>query len=280
MALTSKVKKLLNACIKLCRFPSECINTLVNLSEVHRGKNVAREWKPNKQNSETASKSKGKGEEINALREYFDNISDGPGVWKWLHYFEIYQAHLKKFIGQQVTLVEIGVYSGGSMPMWRQYFGNNCQVHGVDIQKECKIYENAHTKIHIGDQADRSFWKKFKESVQSVDIIIDDGGHQPEQQMVTLEEMLLHLNPGGVYICEDIHGIGNVFTKFVTAIVDEINSASLTTYQEGLTSQTTPFQKSIKSVHFYPFMVVIEKGDLPLESLLAPKHGTQWQPFL
>ena len=75
------------------------------------------------------------------------------------------------------------------MPMWRHYFGEHCRVHGVDIREECKMYEDAHTTIHIGDQADRAFWKRFRESVPAVDVLIDDGGHQPEQQMVTLEEM-------------------------------------------------------------------------------------------
>ena len=37
------------------------------------------------------------------------------------------------------------------------------------------------------------------------------AGHTPEQQIVTLEEMLPHLRPGGVYLCEDVHGIHHDF---------------------------------------------------------------------
>jgi hypothetical protein len=48
----------------------------------------------------------------------------------------------------------------------------------------------ANTSIHIGDQGDREFWRAFRERVPPVDVLIDDGGHQPEQQIVTLEEML------------------------------------------------------------------------------------------
>lgn len=87
----------------------------------------------------------------NPLRVYFDSIKEGPGVWKWVHYFEPYHRHLSKFVGHPVTVVEIGVYSGGSMPMWRNYFGTGCHIHGVDIQPECKLYEDAHTSIHIGE---------------------------------------------------------------------------------------------------------------------------------
>jgi hypothetical protein len=58
-------------------------------------------------------------------------------------------------------------------------------------------------KIFIGDEEDRKFWRRFKAEVPAVDIVIDDGGHQTQQQVVTLEELLPHLRPGGVYICED-----------------------------------------------------------------------------
>ena len=59
-------------------------------------------------------------------------------------------------------------------------------------------------EVFIGDQADRAFWKQFKEKVPAIDIIVDDGGHQVDQQVATLEELLPHLRPGGVYLCEDI----------------------------------------------------------------------------
>jgi hypothetical protein len=169
-------------------------------------------------------------------------------VLKSLHYFDIYHRHLRKFIGRQVNVVEIGVYSGSSLSMWRHYFGEDCRVHGVDIQEECEVYEDSHTTIHIGDQADRAFWKRFREAVPVVDVLIDDGGHQPEQQMVTLEEMLPHLRPGGIYICEDVHGVGNRFALFAHSLADELN-ASLGS------NKRQPDQAAVNSVHLYPFVV-------------------------
>jgi len=70
----------------------------------------------------------------------------------------------------------------------------------------------------IGDQADRRFWKRFKQEHPRIDVLIDDGGHEPEQQLVTLEEMLPHLRPGGVYICEDVHGERNRFNAYVHGV--------------------------------------------------------------
>ena len=48
------------------------------------------------------------------------------------------------------------------------------------------------------------------------------------------------------------------------------------------TASTMPagFQASIDSIHSYPFAVVIEKRRAPVAELVAPKHGTEWEPFL
>ena len=59
----------------------------------------------------------------NVLWDYFRNHNQGRGVWKWEHYFEIYHRHFSKFINQPVDVLEIGVQSGGSLEMWRAYFG-------------------------------------------------------------------------------------------------------------------------------------------------------------
>ena len=112
-----------------------------------------------------------------------------------------------------------------------------------------------------------------------VDILIDDGGHKPEQQIVTLEQMLPHLKPGGVFICEDVHGINNDFTAYVGALADRLNAFAPAFDQHVLSSPATPLQSDVHSVHFYPYVIVIEKRAAPLTTLSAPKHGTMWQPF-
>lgn len=216
---------------------------------------------------------------INPLWEYFQNHKKGPGIWKWEHYFDVYHRHFARFVGHKVNVLEIGVYSGGSLEMWRSYFGEKCQVYGVDIEEACRAYENDHTSVFIGDQADRTFWGTFRKSVEGIDILIDDGGHTPEQQQITLEEMLPYLRPGGVYLCEDVHYRNNTFSAFARGLVDELNHMNLPS-AAGYQSNASQFQSSIHSIHFYPYLVVIEKHRVPLTRLSAPKHGTEWQPFL
>lgn len=103
-------------------------------------------------------------------------------------------------------------------------FRRKCHVYGVDIQEACKAYEDEHVTVFIGDQADRNFWRTFKSNVQGIDVVVDDGGHRPEQQQITLEELLGHIRPGGVYVCEDVHGVFNNFAGFVMGFVHALNS--------------------------------------------------------
>jgi hypothetical protein len=109
----------------------------------------------------------------NRLTEFFDSRTSGHGVWKWRHYFDIYDRHFSRFRGQEVHIVEIGIYSGGSLDMWRDYFGPKAHIYGVDIQPSCKSYESENIKVFIGNQGDRNFWKSFREAVPRVDIVID-----------------------------------------------------------------------------------------------------------
>lgn len=213
----------------------------------------------------------------NPLWEYFQRHKEGPGIWKWEHYFDIYHRHFSKFIGLKVDVLEIGIYSGGSLEMWRSYFGKNCHIYGVDIQKVCESYANDHVSVYIGDQADRIFWSNFKNNVDGIDILIDDGGHTPEQQQITLEEMLPQIRPGGIYLCEDVHGTLNEFAAFATGLVNDLNSWNRLP-GNLLSCSSTQFQSIIHSIHFYPFIVVIEKRLELLPKLSASRRGTEWQP--
>jgi hypothetical protein len=214
----------------------------------------------------------------NPLTAYFDSRTVGKGIWKWQHYFDIYHRHFQKFVGKEVRVVEVGIYSGGSLDMWKAYFGPKCRVYGVDIEEACKVYEDDRTEIFIGDQGDRQFWRDFRKQVPDIDIVIDDGGHFPEQQIVTVEETLPYMRSGGVYLCEDVVGIHNRFAAYVHGLTTALNAFALKNPEESRVLPSS-LQRSICSVHLYPFVVVVEKAGCPVDELVAPKHGTEWQPF-
>ena len=77
---------------------------------------------------------------MNDLEHYF-NQHTGRLIHKWDHYFEIYDRHFARFRGRPVNIVEFGVSQGGSLQMWRHYFGAGASVFGVDINPNCKRFE-------------------------------------------------------------------------------------------------------------------------------------------
>lgn len=268
-------KKVVNAVSGLLRSvmarPKLTVNSIIVLPYTLRGLQFGREATFSNGN-QLADKNP---RAANPLASYFESHNEGPGIWKWEHYFDIYHRHFSKFVGREVHVLEVGIYSGGSLLMWRKYFGEHSHIYGVDINEACRAYEDDRTKVFIGDQADRSFWAELRKAAPLIDIVIDDGGHLPGQQLVTLEEMLPHMRPGGVYLCEDIHNRFNGFAAYVQGLSDNLNES----LWQGIT-HTTPstFQAAINSIHLYPFAAVIEKCDRPVHEFFAPRHGTQWQP--
>jgi hypothetical protein len=220
----------------------------------------------------------------NPLRAFFDARKEGPGIWKWNHYFDIYDRHFGRFRNREVRVLEVGIYSGGSLEMWKSYFGPRCRIFGVDIQPACRAYEDDSVRVFIGDQGDREFWARFRSEVPSLDIVIDDGSHLPEHQIATFEELLPHLRPGGVYLCEDISGVMHSFASYVYGFAHNLNACAGTVFDEenGERSEVrspTPLQAAVNSIHLYPYVTVVERTNAPISEFVSAKHGTKWEPF-
>src|ERR1700722_5430768 len=125
---------------------------------------------------------------MNDLEKYFTE-NTGRIIHKWKHYFEIYDRHFSRFRGTDVHLVEFGVKHGGSLQMWKHYFGPRAKINGVDINPPSREGAEPQIEIFIGDQADRSFLKSLLTQIPRMDILIDDGGHTMDQQINTYEEL-------------------------------------------------------------------------------------------
>ena len=89
---------------------------------------------------------------------------------KHSNYFDIYDEIFEKYRNKKITLVEIGVTNGGSLMMWREYFGDNANIIGIDFNPAAKKWEDHGFKIFIGDQSDPSFWNNFFSEVGKIDI--------------------------------------------------------------------------------------------------------------
>lgn len=110
---------------------------------------------------------------MNDLEKFFE-ANTGHLIHKWMHYFEIYDRHFASFRGTDVHILEFGVSQGGSLDMWKHYFGPRCRIYGVDINPHCKALEDEDVTIFIGDQEDRDFLRSLTAKIPRIDILIDD----------------------------------------------------------------------------------------------------------
>lgn len=120
------------------------------------------------------------------------------------HYCDIYErlfAHMKLDV---INVLEIGVQSGASVKMWRDYF-TRATIYGVDIQEKCKQYEEDRIHIFIGDQTSGDFLEELVHNIPPMDIVIDDGAHTSLAHMISFGCLWTHLKPGGFYVIEDVH---------------------------------------------------------------------------
>jgi hypothetical protein len=136
------------------------------------------------------------------LRKFADlfHAHQGRLVDKWEHYFPIYDKHFAKYQDKPVRVLEIGVSHGGSLQLWKEYFGPQAQITGLDIDPRCQDYEEEQIKIYCGDQSDAGVLSGFGE----FDIVIDDGSHVVAHQEASFKA--LWPSTRGVYLIEDIHG--------------------------------------------------------------------------
>ena len=67
----------------------------------------------------------------------------------------------KKFLNKNIILVEVGVGNGGSLFMWRNFFGKKAKIIGIELNPDAIKLEKYGFKIFIGDQSDPNFWKNF-----------------------------------------------------------------------------------------------------------------------
>jgi len=185
---------------------------------------------------------------------------------KWLHYFPIYDEWFKKFRDKDFVFVEIGVQNGGSVQMWKDYFGKNVKIVGIDIDERCKQFEDDQVSIEIGSQEDVNFWNEFKKKYPRVDVLLDDGGHTMNQQIVTFQQMFPHIQEGGIYFCEDCHtsyipyfGGGlhkpDTYIEFTKRLIDELNAF----HTRGALQPNYNTVSMGVGIHFYDSIVVIEK---------------------
>lgn len=116
-----------------------------------------------------------------------------------------YEPLLKQFRTQPIKYLEIGVFNGGSIKAFREYFQNATCILGLDINENCKTHEDTanNTFVEIGNATDANFIQTITEKYGTFDIILDDGSHSNTDVIATFELLFPLLNDNGIYIVED-----------------------------------------------------------------------------
>ena len=177
-------------------------------------------------------------------------------------YFQVYEEMFNKYVGKKITFVEVGVLQGGSLFMWREYFGKNARIIGIDLHPNAKELEKHGFEIYIGSQSDKNFWRNFYTKVGKIDILLDDGGHVNDQQIVTLSESVNNINDDGIIMTEDVHTsyfkkFGNPskysYINYSKYLIDVVNSR----FPETEIKKNN-FRNKIYSISFYESIVAIK----------------------
>ena len=194
------------------------------------------------------------------LTELFEQHTGLPS-YKFPHYLEAYERHLGRFRDQAIVLLEIGVFRGGSLQVWRKAFPK-AKIVGVDITPPARLADLEREGILFfqGSQTDAAFLKGVVEKVGPPSIVIDDASHWPHHQIAGLKTLLPLMTSDGVYCVEDTcmgyywlvrGGPIHWFNRFMARKVRELN---------GHHHSPSVFTVTTRSIHHYDSLVIIERG--------------------
>ncbi len=211
----------------------------------------------------------------------FLSRTDDRTLFKMDHYLDIYDLLLAGWKGRNISFLEIGVYKGGSLRMWREFFAPDARLTFLDIDPACKALELPGTEIWIGDQADAVFLSKVAHDRGPFQLIVDDGGHQMHQQITSFQSLWPHLADGGFYVVEDTHssywpGFGGghrapgSFIEFAKDLIDKMHSWYT---EDDAGFPVHPLAAEIGEIRFFDSMVVIEKQMKPPPMSITSTHG-------
>jgi hypothetical protein len=193
----------------------------------------------------------------------------GRLVHKWDHYLAIYERHLRRFRengARPVRLLEIGINHGGSLQLWRKYFGPGATIFGVDIDPRCRVLDSPDMPVRIGSQTDPEFLRRVVGEMGGIDIVVDDGSHVASHQRSSFETLFPLLDPDGVYIVEDLHTSywrgkfeggfrrRGTFIEETKALVDDLHG-----WYHPAKARFPDVRQTVDGVHIYDSLVVIEK---------------------
>jgi hypothetical protein len=174
-------------------------------------------------------------------------------------------------------MLEIGVFKGGSLGLWRKFLGDKAVIFGIDINPECAAYDGDNASVRIGSQDDPQFLFSVVSEMNGLDVVLDDGSHVASHQRASFNVLFPLLSDGGVYIIEDMHtaywpqfeGGRKRHGTAVEFLKDKIDEIHRHYQKKGLNNVGA--MSHIDSIQFFDSIAVIKKRkQLPRYHVMVP----------
>jgi len=153
------------------------------------------------------------------IEHKLDNICDNENTDKNTQhtYFDVYDNLLKNKRNSAKNILEIGIYNGGSIKLWNDYF-HKADIYGIDENNNITIDSIKHNnKIHLYVNIKHPyhplfFINEFSLSKINFDIIIDNGDHDINNQILFIKGYSNLLTQDGILIIESVQDINHIQT--------------------------------------------------------------------
>ena len=199
---------------------------------------------------------------------------------KWTHYFDIYDeclVPLRDWLASTATapgVLEIGSAHGGSLLMWKSFFGNSSVIRGVDLAPKELNFDDSQISVVVGSQTDEKVLHTAVTALPNLHLVIDDGSHVGRHQKQSFEYLWPRLADGGLYVVEDLHTAywkeyeGGVFRRRKSSFIDYAKRLVDVQHSHYSSRRKNQFEReqicdSIFSISFYDSVVVIRKEKMP-----------------
>jgi len=187
-----------------------------------------------------------------------------------LHDYTRWYASIFGPIAESVrNVLEIGVEGGDSLRMWRKLFPN-ANIVGADIN-DSYLFHEERISCEKCDQGDRDQLHSLGEIRGPFDIVIDDGSHRTDHQVLSFEVLFQFLSPGGWYVIEDLHTSyqknwirGTTCIEFLKGMVDKINLGGKVIHRKDYdltSSDWDDYERWIDSVWFCHKLCFVKKRE-------------------
>ena len=133
---------------------------------------------------------------------------------KWEKYVDFYgdilddqaaKSRRKGGLPAPIRLLGIGVFDGGSLNLWRRYFGEEAIIYGIDVDPSCANLAALEAEVRIGSQSAKGFLDSVLKEMGGVDIVIDDCSHLSEDVIASFLHLFPKLESPRHCFIEDLH---------------------------------------------------------------------------